>query len=98
MERNERGWRRWWGAAAVAAVALAACSQPSSGREQFLDDLRSTYPEVSEADASDQFLVDAALDSCAPSGFSESTEAALREQGIDPTELQELALPLCPSR
>jgi hypothetical protein len=79
-------------------LTAAACSQPDTGREQYLDDLRAEYPELSEADASDGFLVDAALDSCAPSGFGESTEAVLRELNIDPARLQELAQPLCPSR
>ena len=80
-----------------AALAMSSCGL-SAAEEIFVNDVRRANPEVSYADASDEWLVAAGQRLCAGRDLAR-TEAALAGVGIDTKEFGAITVRrLCPAR
>jgi len=84
--------------ATLLALVAAGCGGPSGPELEFLDQVRTDYPELSARRASDEQLLSLAAATCSPSALSPDQVAELARLGIDRTAFETLALPLCPTR
>ncbi len=82
--------------AVVLVVILGRDTRPA--KDAFLDGFRDDHPGLSQSDAPDGRLLDAALSECTPEGMSASDARWLRQLGVDLDSFREDAQDLCPSR
>lgn len=84
--------------ATVLALVAVGCGGTSDRELEFLDQVRTAYPELSAADVSDERLLALASATCSPSALSPAEVAQLERLGVGRSKFEELALPLCPTR
>ena len=84
--------------ALAAALCATGCSGSSNQELEFLDRVRTAYPELSVEQASDELLLELANATCSPSALSAAQVSELDQLGVDRTRFEALALPLCPTR
>ena len=84
--------------ALVAALCATGCGGSSDQELAFLDQVRNAYPELSVEQASDEQLLELAAATCSPSALSPAQVSELGGLGVDRTQFEAIALPLCPTR